>query len=162
MKWGLWLMLLSLPALATRITPRSSWAEIEASRRHNVVKPFELAPIGGIFNACLDADGETLRSIKDVRYCAEGHEEQVGSADSYQGWNWVCDRYVTAPVSMSRVASRRECVEYSRELDNVFCAKYEAKHFEIPLSYSLEVQEMGGEEGFRTVFHKRHTIERCQ
>ena len=164
MKWGLFLLLaaFSTTGFAVRITARSSWEQIEASRRHNVVKPYELNAVGGVFNACLDADGETLRSIQDVRYCVQGHEEQMGGMGD-SGWtHWVCDRYASAPASMPRTSTRRECVEYSNEADNVFCVKFENKRFVIPLEYSLEVQEMGGEEGFRTAFHKRHTIGPCQ
>ncbi|MBY0515318.1 MAG: hypothetical protein K2P81_00310 [Bacteriovoracaceae bacterium] len=154
------LALLSLSAIAGRITVNSSWAEIEASRQHITVKPMELNPVGGLFNACLDADGLTLRSINNIKFCDEGHEQRVGSGDNVT-WEWVCDRYKSWPASTPRITKKRECIEFVTESENVYCRKYADKEFLIPVKYLIEVQEQGGEQGYRTVFKKPFTIPSC-
>jgi hypothetical protein len=154
------LALLSVSVFAGRISVNSSWEEIEASRKHITVKPMELNPVGGIFNACLDADGLTLRSINNVKYCDESHEQQVGSGDSMY-WEWVCVRYKSWPASTPRTIKKRECVEYVNENDNVFCKKFADKDYLIPLKYLIEVQEQSREEGYRTIFKKPFTIPSC-
>lgn len=157
---GFLLVLLSSPTFAQRISVHSSWEKIEASFHHLVVKPSELNPVGGIFNACVSADGETFHSIKDVKYCAEGHQEEVRQSDNVF-WEWVCDRYVTSPLSQSRMTSRRECVEYVEEDDHLFCRTFVDKPYRIPLDYILEVQQQGSESGFQTVFKKPFSIPQC-
>ena len=149
---------LSATASAGRISAKSDWAEIEASRRHNVIKPMEFNAVGGAFNACID--GDVIRSIQDVRYCAEGHQEEVRQGDNIF-WEWVCDRSETAPMEMPRLSSKRECVEYYYEDDNMFCKRHADKPYLIPLEYTLEVQEQGGEDGYRLAFKKKFTVPAC-
>ena len=158
---GLLLALLSTSTFAQRISIHSSWEKIEASFSHIVLKPSELNPVGGLFNACIAADGETFHSIKDVKFCAEGHQEEVRQGDSVF-WEWVCDRHESSPLSQSRTISKRECTDYAQEGDNFFCRAFEDKPFRIPLSYLLEVQDTGmGEAGPRTLFKKPYTIPQC-
>ncbi len=150
----------SFSSLAARITPRSSWEAIEASFQHNVIKPLEYNAVGGIFNACLD--GDVIRSIKDVRYCAEGRQEEVRQGDNVF-WEYVCERYETAPVQISRTTTKRECVESRREAEgNVICIRHELRTVSLPVKYMLEVQEMRGETGYTTVFKKEMIVPNCQ
>lgn len=154
------LVLASTQSFAQRISIRSSWEKIEASFHHLVQKPAELNPVGGLFNACLSDDGETFHSIKDVKFCAEGHQQEVRQGDNVF-WEWVCDRYDSSPLSQPRLTSKRECVEYVRESDTSFCRTFVDKPYLIPVSYLLEVQETNHESGPRTVFKKPYTIPQC-
>lgn len=157
---GLILVLLSTHTYAQRISVHSSWEKIEASFHHIVLKPSELNPVGGLFNACLSADGESFQSIKDVEFCAEGHQEEVRQGDNIF-WEWVCDRYETSSLSQPRTITQRECKDYVQEGDNFFCRTFEDKPYRIPVSYLIEVQDQGGESGPRTLFKKPYTIPLC-
>jgi len=155
------LVLASTPSFAQRISIRSSWEKIEASFLHIIQKPAELNPVGGLFNACLSADGGTFHSIKDVKFCAEGHQQEVRQGDNVF-WEWVCDRYDSSRLSQPRTISKRVCIDYVQENDNFFCRTYENRPYLIPVDYLLAVQETGsGESGPRTVFKKPYTIPQC-
>ena len=94
---------MSLAASASLINKDSSWAEINASYRHLVKTPADLSmlnAVGGIFNACVD--GNRVRSIKAVKYCASGHQEQVGQGETYGGFTYVCDAYAKTAMSLAR------------------------------------------------------------
>lgn len=150
----------SFSSLAARITPRSSWAAIEASFQHNIIKPTEYNAVGGIFNACLD--GDVIRSIKDVKYCAEGRQQEVRQGDNVF-WEYVCERYESAPVQIARTTTKRECKEFRTEAEgNTICVRHELRTISIPVKFMLEVQEMRGETGYVTVFKKEMIVPDCQ
>jgi hypothetical protein len=153
---------LSLSSFASTIGPRSSWEQINKSRNHVVRTPMKPgALIGGLFNACVD--GNNLKSINPVKFCAEGRSVEVDYGEGSRGLEWVCDRFETSHVTISRDTTKTECADWVIEGEgNLVCKKFVEVPFTIPLDYVLDVETFGGEASYQLAFRKAYSIPACK
>ncbi len=156
------LLLASQGSWAERLTERSSWAQILRSRTYSVMAPMELNPTGGLFNTCHDSEAGVFRSIQNVRFCARGGMVRIDQHDGGPTYEWRCQRYELAPVSMPIRSTRRECVDYVSNDSGSYCRGFQDVEIELPTEFLVDILDANAGSSFEVAFRKRFILPACQ